>query len=48
MTQIPDKFTTRSADRALAGMLGPVTCIIQLEMRFDYELDENGLKKRST
>ncbi|WP_320041409.1 hypothetical protein [uncultured Desulfobacter sp.] len=39
MKQIPKKFPTRSADRALAGMLGPVTCVIQLEMSFDYKLE---------
>ena len=45
MTQIPERFHTRSADRALAGMLGPVTCIIQLEMGFDYELEEKRLER---
>ena len=45
MKQIPERFPTRSADRALAGMLGPVTCIIQLEMGFDYRLDEKRLER---
>ena len=45
MGQIPERFPTKSADRALAGMLGPVTCIIQLEMGFDYKLDEKRLKR---
>jgi NRPS condensation-like uncharacterized protein len=45
MNQIPERFLTRSADRALAGMLGPVTCIIQLEMSSDHRLDEKRLEK---
>jgi NRPS condensation-like uncharacterized protein len=45
MKPIPKRFPTRSADRALAGMLGPVTCVIQLEMGFDYKLDEKRLEK---
>lgn len=45
MNQMPKKFPTRSADRALAGMLGPVTCVIQLEMGFDYTLDEKRLER---
>jgi NRPS condensation-like uncharacterized protein len=45
MKQIPERFPTRSADRALAGMLGPVTCVIQLEMGFDYKLDEKRLER---
>ncbi len=45
MNQIPERFPTRSADRALAGMLGPVTCVIQLEMDFDYKLDEKRLER---
>ena len=45
MKQVPKRFPTRSADRALAGMLGPVTCVIQLEMGFDYKLDEKRLER---
>ncbi len=45
MNQVPERFPTRTADRALAGMLGPVTDIIQLEMSFDYELDEKRLER---
>lgn len=45
MNLIPERFPTRTADRALAGMMGPVTCIIQLEMSFDYELDEKRLER---
>jgi NRPS condensation-like uncharacterized protein len=45
MRQIPQRFPTRSADRALAGMLGPVTCVIQLEMGFEYKLDEKRLER---
>lgn len=45
MVQIPERFPTRSADRILAGMLGPVTGIIQLEMRFDYLLAEKRLER---
>ena len=45
MNQIPERFPTRSADRALAGMMGPVTCIIQLEMSFEYKLDEKRLER---
>ncbi len=45
MNQIPERIPTRTADRALAGMLGPVTCVIQLEMDFDYELDEERLER---
>ncbi|MCP4024375.1 MAG: hypothetical protein GY729_21210, partial [Desulfobacteraceae bacterium] len=45
MNQMPKRFPTRSADRALAGMIGPVTCVIQLEMGFDYELDDKRLEK---
>lgn len=45
MHQIPERIATRSADRALAGMIGPVTCIIQIEMGFDYQLDEKRLEK---
>ena len=45
MNQMPERFATKSADRALAGMLGPVTCIIQLELGFDYELDEKRLER---
>ncbi len=45
MKQIPERFPTRSADRALAGMLGPVTCVIQLEMGFEYKLDEKRLER---
>jgi NRPS condensation-like uncharacterized protein len=45
MNQMPKRFPTRSADRALAGMLGPVTCVIQLEMGFDYKLDEKRLER---
>ena len=43
MKQIPERFPTESADRALAGMLGPFTCVIQLELGFDYKLDEKRL-----
>ncbi len=45
MSQIPESFPTRSADRALAGMLGPFTCVIQLEMSFDHRLDEKRLER---
>jgi NRPS condensation-like uncharacterized protein len=45
INQIPERFPTKSADRALAGMLGPVTCVIQLEMGFDYKLDEKRLER---
>jgi len=45
MNHIPERFPTRSADRALAGMLGPFTCVIQLEMGFDYKLDEKRLER---
>ncbi len=45
MNRIPERFSTRSVDRALAGILGPVTCVIQLEMGFDYKLDEKRLER---
>lgn len=45
MARIPQKFPTKSADRALAGMLGPVTCIIQLELSFGHALEEKRLAR---
>ncbi len=45
MNYIPERYPTRTADRALAGMLGPVTCTIQLEMSFDNTLDEKRLER---
>ncbi len=45
MNQIPERFPTRTADRALAGMLGPVTGVIQLEMCFNHALDEKRLER---
>jgi NRPS condensation-like uncharacterized protein len=48
MKQIPERFPTRSVDRALAGMMGPVTCVIQLEMGFDHKLDEKRLERAVT
>ncbi|MCG8637455.1 MAG: condensation domain-containing protein, partial [Desulfobacterales bacterium] len=42
---ISERYASRTADRVLAGMLGPVTCIIQLEMGFGYALDEKRLER---
>jgi NRPS condensation-like uncharacterized protein len=45
MNNIPTKFPTKVADRALAAMDSLFTPIIQLEMEFDYSLDELRLAK---
>ena len=45
MNNIPKKFPTKVADRSLAAMDSLFTPIIQLEMEFDYSLDEQRLAK---
>lgn len=45
MNQISKRFPTRTADRALAGMFGSVSCVIQLEMVFNYTLDKERLRQ---
>lgn len=45
MNKTPNKFSTKVADRSLAAMDTLFTPIIQLEMEFDYNLDEKRLAK---
>lgn len=48
MNNIPNQFPTKAMDRSLAVMDSLFTPIIQLEMEFDYPLDEQRLAKAVT